>query len=169
MALCLWYLVKRDLYRVRYCTVAYTRYQKTRACLFVRFVPGGHAKDHFCLPVLVWHRSCPWSSLQQLHLLPPALYLQGDQLYMAVCFWYLENRGLSSVCYFTAAYTIASLFASTRTTRSCSSGRVVLGKTNNNHWTNHHEKVTNILGVSVEVIAIVFLVLVAASEIRLVW
>ena len=32
------------------------------------------------------------------------LYIQGDQLYMAVCFWYLVKSDMSSVQYWTVAY-----------------------------------------------------------------
>ena len=51
--------------------------------------------------------------------------VQGDQLYMAVCFWYLVNPDLSSERYFTVAYTSATFWDGTRTSRPCLSGRVV--------------------------------------------
>ena len=48
-----------------------------------------------------------------------------DQLYMAVCFWYLVKRDLSSVCYSIQKCTLASLFTRYRNNTQCLSGRVV--------------------------------------------
>ena len=38
------------------------------------------------------------------------MVLQGDQLYMAVCFWFLVKRDLSSVRYCTVAYTSLTFY-----------------------------------------------------------
>ena len=42
---------------------------------------------------------------------PGFRYIQGGQLYMAVLFWFLEKRDLSSVRYWTVAYTNLTYYA----------------------------------------------------------
>ena len=50
--------------------------------------------------------------------------LQGNQLYMAVCFWYLVKSDLSSVCVYTCSLHCQFL-QGTRKTWPCLSGQVV--------------------------------------------
>ena len=54
-----------------------------------------------------------------------SIYIQGDQLNMAVCFLYLFKGDLSSVHIHSSVHWSGHFLYGTRTTRPCLSGRVV--------------------------------------------
>ena len=51
--------------------------------------------------------------------------MQGDQLYMAVCFWYLAKSDLSSGHWYISVHLTSHFLQGIRTPRPCLSGRVV--------------------------------------------
>ena len=73
----------------------------------------GHTTLGYCLQ---WENNLP------THTIENALSIQGDQLHVAVRFWYLVNSDLTSVRYYVRVKWTSLFFQSTRTTRPCLTG-----------------------------------------------